>query len=121
MKVLLTGHRLHNTDSSKWWGRKTTGYLPPCIPDEGNDGDESGWGSDDSGGSTGKAVHLAKILETKIAKIAAICYQAIASIYYQSPMALRDVQGKIKKRKPETVSLVALHWYQKLVGINKAL
>ena len=88
----------------------------PPVPSSKND---SGGGSDTpSGGTGGKAALMVKKLATKAAKTVEKHHQAWGTRYYQTLPAIRDAEGKIvRRRKPGTVSLATLRWYQKSVGM----
>ena len=61
---------------------------------------------------------MAKKLATKASKTAATHHHARGTRYYKAPPVIRDTEGKIvRRRKPGTVSLAALRWYQKSLGM----
>ena len=92
-------------------GGKALATFPPAPSSNGNN---EGGGGSDSGGSTGKAACMAKQLAAKTAKTQRC---ARSTRYYQHPLVFRDATEQIKRKKPGTVSLAELRYYQKAVGM----
>ena len=100
------------------WGGKKVATFPNRSASGSSSREEEGQTSEVSGGSTaGKATRMAKMLAAKAAKVAKTRKTFQATRYYQAPPAIKGADGQPQRHKPGTISLAALRWYQKLVGM----
>ena len=100
------------TKQTAWQGAGRGKQLVTFLPNTDSANDED---SDQSTGSGGKAVRIAKQLATIVTIMVAARRQS--SRYYQPPAAIRDSEGEIRRCKPGTIALASLRWYKKSVSM----